>query len=623
MCGIVGYIGKEKAEPILINGLYKLEYRGYDSAGIATLENNEIKCIKRKGRVKNLLLDEEIKNINGNIGIAHTRWATHGKPSNENAHPQLNNDKTIAVVHNGIIENFKSLKEFLKDKGYEFYSQTDTEIIPNLLDYYYKKELKNSKNNNDNNEDNKLTIFRKAIVATLKDLKGSYAIEIITKDITDTVFVLRKASPIVLGSGKNGNYIGSDVSPLLGEVDKFYVLEDDEIAEITKESIRFFDKEYIEKEKKDTKFNLSAESVEKNGYEDYMLKEIFEQPNAIRETIGIHIKEGNKVKLDEIDLSKEELEKINKIYLIGCGTAMHAELVSKKIFEDLCKIPTDVDVASEFRYRDPLIDKNTICIFVSQSGETADTIAALRLAKERGAKTICITNVLESSITREADYTIYTHAGPEIAVASTKAYTSQIVLLAILAIYIAEKLEIPEIRIEEIKNELLTLPNKVEEALRCNDRIKEFAEEVANKDDMYFIGRGIDRAAVMEACLKLKEISYIHSEAFASGELKHGPIALIDDGSLVVTIITDEHLKEKAINNVQEVKSRGAIVFAISSLDLNGDDFNFVIRIPKTSIYLTPILSIIPGQLFAYYITKKKGFDVDKPKNLAKSVTVE
>ncbi len=616
MCGIVGYIGTKQAEPILINGLYKLEYRGYDSSGIATLEEDGIKCIKQKGRVKNL--DEVLssKSLKGNIGIAHTRWATHGKPSDVNSHPHMDNSNHIAVVHNGIIENCDTLRDFLKNNGYKFLSETDTEVIPNLIDFHFK-EL------NQSNEDDDELAFLYAVRDTVKMLKGSYALEIISDYIPEKIIVARKSSPLVIGQGDGENYIGSDISPILGFTKKFYMLNDDEIAVLTKDSITFFDND-LEKQNKDlTEIALSAEAAEKGGYEDYMLKEIFEQPTAIQETIGRHIVKGEKVQVDELNFNKNDLSNISRIYLVACGTAMHAGLVSRPLFESFCNIQTVVEPASEFRYRNPLIDKNTLCIFISQSGETADTIAALKLAREKGAKTIAISNVLESSITREADYTMYTHAGPEIAVASTKAYTSQVALLVVLALYFAETLEVENAQVEEIKQELLEIPGKLEEALKCQDKVHGFAKEVKNDKDMYFIGRGIDYAAVMEGCLKLKEISYIHSEAFASGELKHGPIALIEDGTLVVTILTDSKLAEKTISNIQETKARGSKTFAVTNLDLGNNDFDYLVKIPEVNKFISPILSIIPLQLFAYYISKEKGLDVDKPRNLAKSVTVE
>ena len=620
MCGIVGYIGKQKAEPILINGLYKLEYRGYDSAGIATLENDGIHCIKKVGRVKNLDNEQETKKLNGTMGIAHTRWATHGKPSDINSHPHLDNSEHIAVVHNGIIENCENLRGFLKDSGYEFKSQTDTETIPNLI-HLSLQELLNGKDFDqmENGEE----IFLQAVKNAVDRLKGSYALEIISDYIPGKIVVVRKSSPLVIGTGDGENFIGSDISPILGHTKNFYLLNDDEIATITEDKIVFYDRNLQVLYKDMTEIALDANAAEKNGYEDYMLKEIYEQPKAISETIGRHFENDERITIDELDFTKEYLQGLKRIYMVACGTAMHAEMVGKIMFERLCGITTIVDCASEFRYRDPLIDDKTLCIFVSQSGETADTIAALKLAREKGAKTIAISNVLESSITRESDYTLYTHAGPEIAVASTKAYTSQVALLTVIALYFAELLEVNSLQVKEIKEELKSIPEKIEETLKCSERVKQFAKTVANDEDMYFIGRGVDHAAVMEGSLKLKEISYIHSEAFASGELKHGPIALIEDNTLLVSVLTDKNLAEKSISNVQEVKARGAKTFAISNLGLSGNDFDFVISIPQTSTFISPILSVIPMQLFAYYISKEKGLDVDKPRNLAKSVTVE
>ncbi len=631
MCGIVGYIGDKKAEPILINGLYKLEYRGYDSAGMATLEKNGISCIKHKGRVKNLDEAKGIKDLAGNIGIAHTRWATHGKPSDKNSHPHLDNSNHIAVVHNGIIENCEILRDYLKDRGYEFLSQTDTEVIPNLIHFNLMQVLLKENFIEKITSDAVATAvkdadkyFLQAIKDTCSMLKGSYALEIISDYTPEQLIVARKSSPLVIGTGKGENFVGSDISPIISHTKQFYLLNDDEIAVITKSNIDFYDSELNPIDKDLTEIALDAEAAEKNGYEDYMLKEIYEQPKAIAETIGTHLENANKkVELDELSFTKEYLESVQKIFLVACGTAMHAGLVAKNMFENLCDIPTEVDVASEFRYRNPLINDKTLCIFISQSGETADTIAALKLAKSKGAKTIAISNVLESSITREGDYTVYTHAGPEIAVASTKAYTSQVALLTVMAIYFAETMEKSEIQTADMKKELLSIPEKVEEALKCKDRVKDIAEAEYKHTNAFYIGRGIDYAAVRECSLKLKEISYIHSEALASGELKHGTIALIEDDTLVVSILSDERLAEKSISNIQEVKARGAKTLAISSLGLKGSDFDYVIAVPKTSPYLSPMLTVVPGQLLAYYISKTKGLDVDKPRNLAKSVTVE
>ncbi len=610
MCGIIGYIGDRKATPVLINGLLCLEYRGYDSAGIAVIEDGKIAVMKDKGRVANLSSLPGIDDLASTIGIAHTRWATHGKPAKENAHPHLDNSGEFAVVHNGIIENYNELREFLTSKGYHFLSQTDTEMIPNLIHYYYTNGI---------NDDDK---FLRAVKSAVDDLKGSYALEIISSLHPDRVIVVRKDSPLVLGKGNGENFIASDIPAALKYTKEFYLLDDQEYAVVYKDHIDFYDNSLTPHSKAVKNIEWDATAAEKNGYEDYMLKEIFEQPNAIRETIGSRFKLGEKCSFDDIDISKDYLKSINKIYIVACGTAMHAGLVGKTAIEKLCRIPTVVDIASEFRYRDPIIDDKTLCIYISQSGETADTIAALKLAKAKGARTLAVSNVIGSSITREADYTIYTHAGPEIAVASTKAYTSQVVLMVILAMYFAEILGTCD-NIECLKADILDLPSKIESILNETNNIKEFANKVYTEHDMYFLGRGTDYNVAMEGSLKLKEISYIHSEAYASGELKHGPIALIENGITVISILTDPNLVEKSISNIQEVITRGAKTLVITNQKLSNNSFNYVINIPETNSLISPILSVIPLQLLSYYIAKNKGLDVDKPRNLAKSVTVE
>lgn len=612
MCGIVGYIGTKKASPILIDGLLKLEYRGYDSAGISTMENGYISNMKDKGRVKNLYEIPGIDELIGTVGIAHTRWATHGKPAKENSHPHMDNSNLFSVVHNGIIENYQELKEFLTSNGYHFVSQTDTEIIPNLIHYYYTK--------NEQNEDRLLN----AIHLACKDLKGSYAIEVLCKDEPNTMVVARKDSPLVIGVGYGENYISSDIPAILSYTKNFYLLNDGDLAKLSKDSISFYDMDLtpIKKELKNIEWDVSA--CEKDGYEDFMLKEIYEQPKSVRETLGSRLKKNEKVNFDDISFTKETLSKFNMIYMVACGTAMHAGLAVKPMLEKLCHIPVTVDIASEFRYREPLIDEHTLCIYISQSGETADTIAALKLSKAKGATTIAISNVIGSSITREADYTIYTHAGPEIAVASTKAYTSQITLLTLLTLYFAEVLEsVPVEILDNIKSELLLLPEKISETLKNIEKVKDFAHKVYTEKDIFFLGRGTDYTVAMEASLKLKEISYIHSEAYASGELKHGPIALIENGITVVGILTDPNLVEKSVSNLQEVITRGAKTLVVTNQEMNKGNYDEVIEIPSTHPLISPIISIIPLQLFSYYISKEKGLDVDKPRNLAKSVTVE
>lgn len=612
MCGIVGYIGNQKATPILLNGLSALEYRGYDSAGIAVLEKNNICILKDKGRVKNLYNIDGINELSANIGIAHTRWATHGKPSKENAHPHSDNSNTFAVVHNGIIENFAVLKEFLINKGYTFYSETDTEIIPNLIHYYYYNNIE---------DDDK---FLRAVKSACDDLKGSYSIEVLSKLHPDKLIVIRKDSPLVIGTSESENFVASDIPAVLSYTRKFYLLNDNEYAVIYKDKVEFYDNSLSKINKGIKTIDWDANAAEKDGFDDYMLKEIFEQPNSIRETIGSRFKLGENCSFDDLTLSKDYLNSLNKIYIIGCGTAMYAGLVGKDIIEKLCKIPVEVEIASEFRYRDPIIDNKTLCIYISQSGETADTIAALKLAKSKGAKTLSISNVIGSSITREADYTIYTHAGPEIAVASTKAYTSQVVLIAILAIHFAEILESADKEvIEHLKSDILDLPAKITALLNNTEEIQEFAKKIYTQKDIFFLGRGVDYHVALEGSLKLKEISYIHSEAYAAGELKHGPIALIENGITVVGIMTIPYLVEKCVSNMQEVISRGANTLIITNQNLPNSNFNYVINIPETNPLISPILSVIPMQLLAYYISKNKGLDVDKPRNLAKSVTVE
>lgn len=613
MCGIVGYIGVKKACPILLAGLTRLEYRGYDSAGISTIEKNGLSLMKDKGRVKNLSNLDGIDKLEGTIGIAHTRWATHGKPSKENSHPHQDNSKTFSVVHNGIIENYNELKKSLEEKGYTFYSQTDTEVIPNLIHYYF--------NIDKNNDDLK---FLRAVRNTCLDLKGSFAIEVISKLYPDNMIVVRQDSPLVIGTCEDEKYLSSDIPAILSYTRDFYLLNDLEFVLLTKDSAKFYDKDLNKIEKHTQTIEWNSSAAEKDGFDDFMLKEIYEQPTAIRETIGAKINLNSKCEFDELGFTKDYLSSLNKIYIVACGTAMHAGLSGKNAIEKLCRIPTEVDIASEFRYRDPIIDEKTLCIFISQSGETADTIAALKLSKEKGAKTLAITNVIGSSITREADYSIYTHAGPEIAVASTKAYTSQVMLINILAIYFAEILFGENSKlIKDLKQDILDLPKKIEETLKCNDEIKKFAQQIYQEKDVFFLGRGIDETVAKEGSLKLKEISYIHSESYAAGELKHGPIALIENGITVISIMTDENLVKKTVSNIQEVITRGAKTLVVTNQDIDKNMFDEVITIPKTDCFISPILSVIPLQLLAYYISKEKGLDVDKPRNLAKSVTVE
>ena len=612
MCGIVGYIGNKKASPVLINGLLKLEYRGYDSAGIATIEEDKIKVMKDKGRVNNLYKIDGINDLTGTIGIAHTRWATHGKPSKENSHPHKDNTSTFAVVHNGIIENYQELRQFLLKNGYEFYSSTDTEVIPNLIHYHFSKD--------EVNDDKKVL---RAVKNAISDLKGSYAIEVLSTYNKDKMIVVRKDSPLVIGKGEGENFIASDIPAVLAYTKNFYLLGDNEIVELSRDNVIFYNKDLKEIQKEIKVIDWDESAAEKDGYEDFMLKEIYEQPKAIKETIGTKLDNDN-IEIEGLELSKEYLESINKIYIVACGTAKNAGLAAKYLFEKLCKIEVEVDIASEFRYREPLIDEKTLSIYISQSGETADTIAALKLAKSKGSKTLAISNVIGSSITREADYSIYTHAGPEIAVASTKAYTSQVILMTILGMYIAEKLgRVDKQTINSLKADILKVPAQIGEILKDTTQIQNFVKKVYEEKDMFFLGRGTDYPVSIEGALKLKEISYIHAESYASGELKHGPIALIENGITVIATMTNEDLVEKSISNVQEVITRGAKVLVITSENIKNDGLAEIIKIPKTNYLISPALSIVPMQLFSYYISKEKGLDVDKPRNLAKSVTVE
>ena len=611
MCGSVGYNGNLKAREVLISGLKKLEYRGYDSAGFAILSDSKIQVLKEKGRVANLESSEKFNSIEGDIGIAHTRWATHGVPSNINSHPHSNNSNTISVVHNGIIENYNHLKHMLISKGYEFLSETDTEVIPNLIDYYRNEK----KLFGDEYE------FLKAVYYAINDLVGSYALEIICKDYPDVIFVAKKNSPLIIGKGNGENFIASDVPAILNYTKEIYYLNEGDLALVRKDSVEFFGENLKPITKEYSAIEWSAEAADKNGYEDYMLKEIYEEPMAIRSTIA----EGAELS-DILPFDSSFFAKIDKIYIVACGTAMHAGLVGKLVFEKLLRITTIVDSASEFRYKDPLIDNHTLAIFISQSGETADTIAALKLARERGATTIAIANVVGSSITREANYTLYTKAGPEIAVASTKAYVSQVCLLELLAIHFSKLTgKYDNDFIDKLTYDLNNIPSQIESILSKEDvdAIKFIADKFYKNTDIYFIGRQNDYYASLEGSLKLKEISYIHSESYSAGELKHGPIALIENEVPVVGIITNEELVEKTVSNINEVVTRGATTFIITNKELPQNNFNYVFTIPETDELLSPMLSIIPMQLLAYFITKNKGLDVDKPRNLAKSVTVE
>lgn len=603
MCGIVGYVGKDKALPKLITGLKNLEYRGYDSAGVAILDGEKLDIVKNKGRIKNLEEILDYDKLGGNIGIAHTRWATHGIPSLENAHPHMDSKHNFAVVHNGIIENYQELKEKLIHLGYTFVSETDTEIIPMLMEYYYEIEK---------------DVFR-AFQKTTSDLKGSYAILVISPLLPNSILVAKNNSPLVIGKSEDGIFAASDIPAIISYTKDFYFLEDGESALIN-EDITFYDKDFKEIQKNYKTIDWEVDATSKNGYEDYMLKEIHEQPKALEESLAGIVLNNKPIQFMNLSLNKDYLKELSNIYIVACGTAMHAGLTGKYAIEKLCRIPVNVVIASEFRYQDPILDKHSLCIFISQSGETADTIAALKLAKSKLAKTITVTNVFESSITREADYTIYTHAGPEIAVASTKAYTSQVGVLISLAIYIKETLNGCSEETKLLKKELLSIPKLMEDIMKDTDTYHMLAKEMMHINDMYYIGRGNDYHIAMEGSLKLKEISYIHSEAYPAGELKHGPIALIDNGTYVMGIITDSKTSEKTWSNLEEVKSRGAKIILVTNQNIEED---IVIRIPLVNPILAPLLAVIPLQFIAYYIAKEKGLDVDKPRNLAKSVTVE
>jgi glucosamine--fructose-6-phosphate aminotransferase (isomerizing) len=611
MCGIVGYVGKKQAAPILLDGLSKLEYRGYDSAGMAVYDGEKIVINKSTGRLKVLSeLTHDGANMPGHIGIGHTRWATHGEPSDSNAHPHFNEDQSIAVVHNGIIENYLKLRSMLTDRGYTFRSQTDSEVVAHLLDYYFKKYDKDP-----------LT----AVVKVIHRVEGSYALGILFAEYPDVVYSVRKDSPLIVGIGADGNLIASDVPAVLKYTRDVYFIENEEIARLSEDSIDFFnvDGEPIVKESKHIDWDINA--AEKNGYEHFMLKEIYEQPKAVRDTISPRIKDGQII-IEELGMSDDDIRAIKKIHIVACGSAYHIGVTSKYIFEGLARIPVETDVASEFRYRNPILEDGTLVIIISQSGETADSLAALRLAKECGARTLGIVNVVGSSIAREADKVMYTWAGPEISVATTKAYSCQLAAQYLLALKFAQvRGQITDTQLGEYLHELEMLPNQIEALLGNKERIQKFANRYVAAKDVFFIGRGIDYAISLEGSLKLKEVSYIHSEAYAAGELKHGTVSLIEDGTLVTAVVTQEELYKKTISNIVEVKSRGAYVLALTNednieIEKTADS---VIYIPKTNPYFTNSLAIIPLQLFGYYVSVGKGLDVDKPRNLAKSVTVE
>lgn len=609
MCGIVGYVGNKKAAPILLNGLAKLEYRGYDSAGIA-VENTggKIEAIKAKGRLRVLAdMTDNGNAVEGSCGIGHTRWATHGEPSSVNAHPHLSNDKEVAVVHNGIIENYLELREKMIKRGCTFVSETDTEVVAHMLRYYYNG--------------NPLETITKVMMR----IKGSYALGILFKDRPGEIYAVRKDSPLIVGHTPDGNFIASDVPAILEYTRDVYYIQNMEVVRLSEKDISFFniDQEEIQKEIQHIEWDASA--AEKEGFEHYMLKEIYEQPKAIRDTIEPRIKEG-RIVLDELCLTAEEIQKLRNIIILGCGSAYHVGVNAKYVLETLTRIPVNVELASEFRYRNPIIEPDTLVIVISQSGETADSLAALREAQSRGAKVLAVVNVVGSSIAREADASIYTWAGPEISVATTKAYSTQMAVLYMLGMAMAqEKGLLTAERYTELLTELQKLPEKIERILEEKERIQWFAHKYAAAKDIFFIGRGLDYAACMEGSLKLKEISYIHSEAYAAGELKHGTISLIEDNILVVALATQSELYGKTVSNIVEVKSRGAYVMGVTSYGnyTMEDVADFTVYVPKTDELFMTSLTVIPMQLFAYYVSVAKGLDVDKPRNLAKSVTVE
>ena len=608
MCGIVGYVGKKKASDFLIEGLSKLEYRGYDSAGIAVINNGKVEIRKHKGRLSNLVEELSNNSAEGTIGIGHTRWATHGEPSDVNSHPHQTSKGDITVVHNGIIENYSELTQWLKSEGYEFKSATDTEVIPNLIHYYYNGNL-----------------FEAVVKATEK-LEGSYALGVVSGQEPDKIVAVRKDSPLIVGIGQGETFIASDIPAVLSYTRDIYLLEDNEFVVLTNEGVEVFEANGDKINKEIYKVTWNEDAAEKGGYDSFMLKEIHEQPKAIKDTMAGRVALNEKVNLGDFKLTSEELENMDRIYIVACGTAYNAGLMGKVAIEDLARIPVEVAIASEFRYRNPIVTNKTLIVTLSQSGETADTLAVLRDAKKIGAKTLAVTNVVGSSISREADNVIYTMAGPEIAVASTKAYTTQAVVMNLLGMYLADLKGLLKSEDEiEIKEALLELPNKIEEVLEKKPQISEIAKIIAGERDLFYLGRDVDYALAIEGALKIKEIAYIHSEAYAGGELKHGTIALIEPGTKLIAILTQTNLKDKMISNIREVKSRGAEIIGIAyeNEDLDLSVFDKVIRIPNISTRIAPILGAVVLQLLAYYVASERGCDIDKPRNLAKSVTVE
>ena len=616
MCGIVGFVGKKQAAPVLLDGLSKLEYRGYDSAGLAVRNGeDEPVIVKAKGRLKDLAeKTDEGKAVFGGCGIGHTRWATHGEPSENNAHPHCSDDMNVVGVHNGIIENYQELKEKLQRHDYTFYSQTDTEVAIKLIDYYYKKYQVGPID---------------AIAKTMVRVRGSYAIAVMFKDYPGQIYVARKDSPMVIGIKDGQTYMASDVPAILKYTNQIYYIGNLEMARLDEGKVTFFNLDGDEVEKELVTIDWDAEAAEKGGYEHFMMKEIHEQPKVLEDTINSVVKKSGKsleVDLTEIGITEEELKNISDIVIAACGSAYHTGMVDQYVIEDLAKVPVRVELASEFRYRKPLLNPNTLVIVVSQSGETADTLAALREAKSRGNKVLAIVNVVGSSIAREADYVFQTLAGPEISVATTKAYSCQLVAGYILAIALAKaKGQLDEKKENELLTEMRSLPAKIEKILDEKERLQWFASKFSNVHDVFYIGRGIDYAICLEGSLKLKEISYIHSEAYAAGELKHGTISLIEDGTLVIGVLTQSGLFEKTVSNMVEVKSRGAYLCGVTSYGNYSleDTADFSIYVPKTDEHFAASLAVIPLQLIGYYISVSRGLDVDKPRNLAKSVTVE
>lgn len=605
MCGIVGFVGENEAAPILIEGLRRLEYRGYDSAGIA-VKGDDITIVKEKGRIDNLQTCVDNVNPQGTIGIGHTRWATHGVPDKVNAHPHKSMNDIVTLVHNGIIENYIELKNELLDKGYEFKSQTDTEVIAQVYDNLFNGDA------------------LETLIKTSEKLEGSYAVAMIVKGYDDKVYAMKKDSPLIVGKGDGENYLASDIPAILPYTRNCYIVNDGEFVEITKNDVKVFDKNANERKVKFQAINLDIDSAEKGGYDYFMAKEIFEQPKAVKDTVSPFIKD-NKILLP-FDFPENFIKKLKRTYIVACGSAFHVGVTAKYIIEDMARVPVMVDIASEFRYRNPILGKDDLCIFISQSGETADTLASLREAKSKGAFTLSIVNVPFSTIARESDGVIYTNAGAEIAVATTKAFSAQLGVAYILSAYMAhEKGHIDDNQLKNFINEILELPKKIKDVLNCDKITKKLSKHISSKEHIFFIGRGIDYPLCLEGALKLKEISYIHCEGYGAGELKHGTISLIEEGTVVVAIATDDALYGKMISNIKEVHARGAYVIAVvkegtKDIENVADD---VIYIPNASKNLMPSLTVVPLQLLAYHTTIERGLDVDKPRNLAKSVTVE